>query len=94
MANSIINGDDLRYFVQQSPAQLTTIVGQMTTLIQDITDTQNDTNARVESMEKQGWFKRMWATVSGKNKATKNEIQKIRIKSFPTFHRQWHSAIR
>ncbi|MCM1235595.1 MAG: sel1 repeat family protein [Ruminococcus flavefaciens] len=76
MANSIINGDDLRYFVQQSPNQLTTIVGQMTTLLQDITDTQNDTNARVESMEKQSWFKRMWSTVSGKNKATKNEIQK------------------
>lgn len=76
MSTSIISGDDLRYFVQQSPAQLTTIMGQMTTLIQDITDTQNDTNERVESMEKQGWFKRMWATVSGKNKATKAEIQR------------------
>ncbi len=76
MPTSIISGDDLRYYVQQSPTQLATIMGQMTTLIQDIADTQNDTTTRVESMEKQGWFKRMWATVSGKNKATKVEIQK------------------
>jgi len=76
MPTSVISGDDIRFLVQQSPAQLTTIMGQMTTLVQGITNLQNDTNSRVEAMEKQGWFKRMVLTVSGKNKATKAEIQK------------------
>ena len=76
MPTSVISGDDIRFLVQQSPAQLTTIMGQMTTLVQGITDLQNDTNSKVEAMEKQGWFKRMWSTVTGKNKATKAEIQK------------------
>lgn len=76
METSIINGEDIRYLVQQSENELTVIMGQMTSLVQSIADLREDTNTKVESIEKQGWFKRMWATVGGKNKATKQEIQR------------------
>ena len=76
MQNSLISGDDMRYLVQQTPEALTTIMGQMTSLVQGITDLQNDTNERVETMEKQPWYKKMWMTITGKNKASKVEIQR------------------
>ena len=76
MTTTLISGDDIRYLVQQDTSALTTTMGQMTTLLQDITDLQNDSDSRVEAMEKQGWFKRMWNTITGKNKATVKELQK------------------
>ena len=76
MQNSLVSGDDMRYLVQQTPEVLTTIMGQMTSLVQGITDLQNDTNERVEAMEKQPWYKKMWMTITGKNKASKAEIQR------------------
>ena len=76
MQNSLVSGDDMRYLVQQKPEALTTIMGQMTSLVQGITDLQNDTNERVEAMEKQPWYKKMWMTITGKNKASKAEIQR------------------
>ena len=76
MQNSLISGDDMRYLVQQTPEALTTIMGQMTSLVQDIADLQNDTDERVATMEKQPWYKKMWMTITGKNKSSKNEIQK------------------
>lgn len=76
MTTTLISGDDIRYLVQQDASALTTTMGQMTTLLQGITDLQNDSDSRVEAMEKQGWFKRMWNTITGKNKATVKELQK------------------
>ena len=76
MQNSLVSGDDMRYLVQQTPEALTTIMGQMTSLVQDIADLQNDTDERVATMEKQPWYKKMWMTITGKNKSSKNEIQK------------------
>lgn len=76
MTTTLISGDDIRYLVQQDTSALTTTMGQMTTLLQGITDLQNDSDSRVEAMEKQGWFKRMWNTITGKNKATVKELQK------------------
>ncbi len=76
MQDSFVSGDDMRYLVQQTPENLTTIVGQMTSLVQDITDLRNNTDERIKVMEKQPWYKKMWMTITGKNKSSKNEIQK------------------
>lgn len=76
MNTSVISGDDIRFLVQQSPEQLTTIIGQMTSLMEGISNLQDDTNNRVEIMENQKWYQRMFFTIIGKNKASKNEIKK------------------
>ncbi len=52
------------------------IVGQMTSLMEAIADTKHDTDARVAKLQNQGWFKRLWNTITGKNKATKEEIRR------------------
>ncbi len=76
MQNSLVSGDDMRYLVQQTPEALTTIMGQMISLVQDITDLQNDTDERIAAMEKQPWYKKMWMTITGKNASSKAEIQR------------------
>lgn len=76
MNTSVISGDDIRFLVQQSPEQLTTIMGQMTSLMEGISNLQDDTNNRVTIMENQKWYQRMAFNITGKNKASKNEIKK------------------
>lgn len=76
MVQSIVCGDDIRYFAQQPQSELTLIVGQMTSLLDAISDTKNNTDTRVSNLQNQGWFKRMWLTITGKNKATKEEIRR------------------
>ncbi len=76
MDTQILTGEDTRFLAQQQEYEVTTMVGQMTTLMQNITDLQNDTDDKVAQLENQGWFKRMTNTLFGKNKATKQEIQK------------------
>ena len=80
MQNSIVSGDDIRYLVQQESSSLTTIIGQMTTLMQNITYLQDETYLRTESIKNQNWFKRMWNTVTGKNKSSVEEISRNRDK--------------
>lgn len=76
MTQSIICGDDIRYLAQQPQSDLTLIVGQMTSLLESISDLKRSTDSRVEKLQNQGWFKRMWNTITGKNKATKEEIRR------------------
>lgn len=76
MVQSIVCGDDIRYFAQQPQSELTLIVGQMTSLLESISDLKRSTDSRVERLQNQGWFKRMWNTITGKNKATKEEIRR------------------
>lgn len=76
MNTSVISGDDIRFLVQQSPEHLTTIMGQMTSLMEGISNLQDDTNNRVTIMENQKWYQRMAFNITGKNKASKNEIKK------------------
>lgn len=61
--------EDINYLAQQSSGKINMILSGMTALM-------NDTDNKVETMESQGWFKRMINTVSGKNKITKDEIRK------------------
>ena len=60
--------EDINYLSQQSSGKINMILAGMTTLM-------NDTDAKVEKMEKQNWFQRMVKTVTGKNRATKEEIR-------------------
>lgn len=76
MATQLLTGEDTRFLAQQPDYEVDIMVGQMTTLMQNITDLQSDTDDKVAQLENQGWFKRMTNTLFGKNKATKQEIQK------------------
>ena len=60
--------DDINYLAQQSSGKINMILSGMTALM-------NDTDNKVETMESQGWFKRMVKTVTGKNKLTQAEIR-------------------
>ncbi len=64
--NQIITNDDINYLAKQDDLPL--ILSGMTALLQD-------SDNKVEKMQNQNWFQRMWKTVTGKNKATANEVQ-------------------
>lgn len=76
MNTQLLTGEDTRFLAQQPEYEVDIMVGQMTTLMQNITDLQNDTDDRVAQLQNQNWFKRMANTLFGKNKTTKQEIQK------------------
>lgn len=61
--------EDIEYLADQSTSRINIILSGMIALM-------NDTDNRVSAMESQGWFKRMIKTVTGKNKATQDEIRK------------------
>lgn len=66
---NIIPAEDIEYLTKQSTAEIGKIVAGMTSLM-------HDTDTRVEKLESQGWFQRMCKTVTGSNKASREEIQK------------------
>ena len=76
MNTQLLTGEDTRFLAQQPEYEVDIMVGQMTTLMQNITDLQNDTDDKVAQLQNHGWFKRMTNTLFGRNKATKQEIQK------------------
>ena len=60
--------EDVNYLAQQSSGRVNMILSGMTALM-------NDTYKKAESMQSQNWFQRMLKTVTGKNKATNEEIR-------------------
>lgn len=76
MITQLLTGEDTCFLAQQPEYETDIMVGQMTTLMQNITDLQNDTDDKVAQLQNQSWFKRMTNTLFGKNKVTKHEIQK------------------
>ena len=69
--NELIPIEDMNYLAQQSQGKINMILSGMTALM-------NDTEDKTEKIEKQNWFQRMVKTVTGKNRATREEIkQKI-----------------
>ena len=67
--------DDIRFITQRPQPEITMIVGQISSLLEAISDTKRGTDALVSKLQNQGWFKRMCNTITGKNKATKEEIR-------------------
>ena len=65
---NLVPMEDIQFFLQQSKGNVNMILSGMTTIM-------NDTDTKVSKMENQGWFKRMWKTVTGQNKATKELIK-------------------
>lgn len=61
--------EDINYLAQQSNGRINMILSGMTALM-------HDTDNKIETMESQGWFKRMVKTITGKNKLTEEEIRK------------------
>ena len=66
--NELIPIEDMNYLAQQSQGKINMILSGMTALM-------NDTEDKTEKMEKQNWFQRMVKTVTGKNRATREEIK-------------------
>ena len=60
--------EDVNYLAQQSSSRINMILSGMTALM-------NDTDKKAEAMQSQNWFQRMLKTVTGKNKATNEEIR-------------------
>ena len=69
MNAEIVTREDINYLTQQSANKLNMIIAGMTALM-------NDTDDKVDMLENQTWFQRMCRTISGKNKMTKQEIQR------------------
>ncbi len=65
---NLIKTEDITYLVQQPAKNISLILSGMTSLM-------NDTDAKVEMFQSQGWFKRMINTITGKNKITQQEIR-------------------
>lgn len=65
---NLIMKADIDYIAKQPQDKINLIIAGMTDLIED-------SNARVDEMQSQNWFQRMIQTVTGKNKASKKEIQ-------------------
>ena len=61
--------EDIDFFAKQSSGKLNMIISGMTALM-------NDNESKVSQLESQNWFQRMVRTVTGKNKATREEIQR------------------
>lgn len=53
MSTQILTGEDIRFLAQQPEYEVDVMVGQMTTLMQNITDLQNDTDDKVKTLESQ-----------------------------------------
>lgn len=65
--------DDFKYFSSCNDAETERIISGMTSII----DANED---KLAAMQNQDWFKRIWLTVSGKNKATVKEMEENRNK--------------
>ena len=61
--------EDIDFLAKQSSGKINMIIAGMTALM-------NDNEDKVEQLESQGWFSRMCKTITGKNKATRAEIQR------------------
>ena len=59
---------DMDYLMEQSKGNMNKILSSMTELL-------SENDRKVEMLESQTWFQRMLRTITGKNKATKREIQ-------------------
>ena len=66
--NELVPIEDMNYLTQQSQGKINMILSGMTALM-------NDTEEKTEKIEKQNWFQRMIKTVTGKNRATREEIR-------------------
>jgi len=63
-----ISQEDMAYLANQSQDKINMMLSGMTTLMRD-------TDNKVAQMESQGWFQRMVKSITGKNKATTEEIR-------------------
>lgn len=65
----IVSKEDMNYLAQQSSDKISIILSGMTALMEN-------TDQKVAIMESQTWYQRMAQTITGKNKITKEEIQR------------------
>lgn len=61
--------DDFEYYASLPTQKVGVVISGMVSLL-------NDTDARFETLKNQNWFQRMMKTVTGKNKATKEDIHR------------------
>lgn len=66
---NLVPASEIEYLAQESAGQLNMIVAGMTELI-------NSNAKKAAMLENQGWFQRMINSITGKNKATAEEIRR------------------
>lgn len=72
--NELVAREDINKIAELNGSALNIVVAQMTSLANAVVSDRDDIDGMVESLEKQPWYKRMWNTLTGKNKASKEEI--------------------
>lgn len=72
--NELVAREDINKIAELNDSALNIVVAQMTSLANAVVSDRDDIDGMVESLEKQPWYKRMWNTLTGKNKASKEEI--------------------
>ena len=72
--NELTIKEDILSLSNMKQNEINVVLAQMTSLTNAIVSGRDDIDSMVTSLEKQPWYKRMWNTITGKNKATKEEI--------------------
>ena len=78
--NELVLKEDINKVAELNSNALNTVVAQMTSLANAIVSDRDDIDSMVESLEKQAWYKRMWNTLTGKNKAAKRRSYRKKIR--------------
>lgn len=78
MSTSIIQAADSRSIEQFNTTEAHVVVNQMTTVLEKMRMGQDKIQSMVSMLDNQPWWKRMLFTVTGKNKATVDEIERNR----------------
>ncbi len=80
MSTKLLTQADTSALLNMPQNDVNIAVSQMTALMNAFAGEKQNIDCMITMLEKQPWYKRMWFTISGKNKATVAEIQKSKDK--------------
>lgn len=80
MSTALLTQTDTSALLSMSPEETSKTVAQMTALMNAMASEKDNIDSMAAMLEKQPWYKKMWFTISGKNKATVKEIQQSKDK--------------
>ena len=80
MSTAFLTQTDTSALLSMSPEETSKTVAQMTALMNAMASEKDNIDSMAAMLEKQPWYKKMWFTISGKNKATVKEIQQSKDK--------------
>lgn len=80
MSTALLTQTDTSALLSMSPEETSKTVAQMTALMNAMASEKDNIDSMAAMLEKQPWYKKMWFTISGKNKATVKDIQQSKDK--------------